>query len=130
MAYMKAVCRRVETDIEFDLFILKELSDFFLIGTLFDKAPLFEDVVYVVKFADVIRYKIKFHLYNSPFAFCRVAFAGSRPLLFCPVKPVSSVAQSRNYVCVFVELFVFGRDIYVYVRMSLLQGPLCPRARR
>ena len=34
--------------------------------------------------------------------------------------PVSSVSQARNDVCVLIQVVIYGRYIYIYVRMLLL----------
>ena len=62
MSYMKAVGSRVESYVKFDLFILQKFSYLFLIGRLLNKSSLFKYIIDVVKLADIVRYKIKFHL--------------------------------------------------------------------
>ena len=61
MADVKAVRRRVEAYVEFDLFVLKQFLDRFLVSDLLYESPLLEHVVRVVVFAYVVGNKI-FHL--------------------------------------------------------------------
>ena len=65
MSDMQAVCRRVKTDVELDLFVLQQLADLVLIRGLLDKASFFEHIVSIVKMAHAVRYKIKFHSISS-----------------------------------------------------------------
>ena len=54
VAYMQAVRRGVEADVELYLLLAQQLADAFVVRGLFDKAALFQHVVYVVEFAYVV----------------------------------------------------------------------------
>ena len=47
VAYMEAVCGGIEADIESDLFLSQQFSDFIWVGHLFQVAPLFQYIQYV-----------------------------------------------------------------------------------
>ena len=54
VAYVQAVRRGVEADVELHLLLAQQVADAFVIRGLFDKAALFQHVVYVVEFAYVV----------------------------------------------------------------------------
>lgn len=51
--------------------------------------------------------------------FCIILPGGSVSILFCAVDSVTGVAKTRKDVAVFVEAFVPGADVNVYVRVCI-----------
>ena len=64
MSHVQAVGCRVESYIKLYFFVLQELTNFFFVGGLLYKTSFFQHIVNIIKFADVIRYKIEFHQYS------------------------------------------------------------------
>ena len=108
VTHVEAVCRRIESNIELDFLVLKKFSDLLLISRLFYKTSLLQNIIYIVKLADIIRNEIEIHfaLY-SPFD------------LFSTVNSVTCISKSRNDVCILVQALILRCDVDVNVRMLL-----------
>ena len=110
VAYVKTVRGRVKANVKFHFLILQKLPDLFLVRGLFDKSPFLQHIINIGVLAHAVRYKIVFHSSSI-----------LQKLLFCAVKSISCIAQTRYDICVFVELLILCSNEDIYIRMSLLQ---------
>ena len=66
VSHMEAVSRRVKSDVELYFFLLQKLTHLVLVSALLYKASFLQNVVNIVVFTYVIRYKIKIHFLCPP----------------------------------------------------------------